>query len=48
MVMTFTKTNSKGEDPKTSVTIHHTGVPHEWVDDLQRLWAWDVAVFARR
>jgi hypothetical protein len=48
VIMTFEKVSTRGEDPRTLVTVRHTGVPREWVEDLQRLWAWHVALFAAR
>ena len=48
VTMTFKKVNARAEDPRTLVTVRHAGVPREWVEDLQRLWAWHVALFAAR
>jgi hypothetical protein len=48
VVMTFEKSNSPGEDAKTTVTIRHSGVPAEWRTALRPLWEWSVSAFARR
>jgi len=48
VTMTFAAFNHRDEQPRTRVTIQHAGVPQEWVEDLRRLWAWDVAIATRR
>lgn len=45
VVLDFAKAEGPDE-PRTRVTVTHSGVPREWEQDLQALWAWDVARFA--
>lgn len=43
VTLTFTAMKRDDHQPRTLVHLTHDGVPEAWVDDLQALWAWDLA-----
>lgn len=44
--LTCLKADPVGGEPRTTVTVRHSGVPREWVDDLPALWAWEIVRYA--
>ncbi len=44
--VTITRSHEKGEEPRALVRVVHDGAPAAWADDLEKLWAWHLAVWA--
>lgn len=40
------KSHARGEEPRALVRLTHAGAPGAWVEELEKLWAWDLARWA--
>lgn len=46
VTITVEKTHTRGEDPRARVSLTHDGIPTAWIEDLETMWAWELALDA--